>query len=57
MAQVDANKIIDALAFKLGRAQLDSTINEIALAEAEARISELQEDTSEPGDIPKDSTS
>ena len=45
MAQVEAQKIIDALAYKLGRAHLELTINEIALADAEG---------TDAGEIPRD---
>ena len=43
MAQVESGKIIDALAYKLGRMHLEATINEIALADAEATIAEMNE--------------
>lgn len=50
MAQVEANRIIDALAFKLGRMQVELAINEIALADYE----EADAERKEPGEIPRD---
>jgi hypothetical protein len=53
MAQIDANRVLDAMATKLGRAMLDATITEMALADAERTIAELRGDAPTVEDAPK----
>lgn len=55
MAAVPADKIIDALAYRLGRSLVDQTINELAVEELEARVAELEGEASEPRDPERDS--
>ena len=55
MAQVEAEKIIDALAYKIGRMTVDRTINELAVQQLEERVAELEGEASEPRDPERDS--
>lgn len=55
MAQVAAEKIIDALAYRLGKSLVEQTINELAVEELEARVAELEDEAAEPNDPERDS--
>lgn len=55
MAQVAAEKIIDALAYRLGKSLVEQTINELAVEELEARVAELEDEAAEPKDPERDS--
>jgi hypothetical protein len=55
MAAVEANQIIDALAYKLGRAMVEQTISELAVQQLEGRIEELEGEGSEARDPERDS--